>query len=209
MKSKKGGIFFKVLWMAIFCIIAFMGFCEAVSEDLTDSIVRIHVIANSNSTFDQNVKLKVRDIILKEANALSGSDSPSLSLVERNKPGLERVVNAYLREQSIDYTCSLQTGRFYFPAKSYENITLPQGEYDALRVVLGAGEGENWWCVMYPPLCFTESARGTVAQEDLQDVISPVSGAIISEEHITLKPALKCVDLWQAFKKKVDFVKTG
>ena len=209
MKSKKGGIFFKVLWIAMFCIIAFMGFCEAVSEDLTDNIVRIHVIANSNSAFDQSVKLEVRDIILKEANALSGEKAPSLSLVESHKTELERVVNAYLREQEIDYTCSLQTGRFDFPTKSYENITLPQGEYDALRVVLGDGEGENWWCVMYPPLCFTESARGVVAQEELQDVISPVSGAMISEEHITLKPALKCVDLWQAFKKKMDFVKTG
>lgn len=202
MKSKKGGIFLKVVWMVACCIVAFMGFCEAVSEDLTGNIVRLHVIANSNSTFDQSVKLAVRDIILKEANALSEEDAPTLSLAESHKAELENVVNAYLREQGIDYTCSLQTGRFYFPAKSYENITLPQGEYDALRVVLGAGAGENWWCVMYPPLCFTESARGAVAQEDLQDVISPVSGAIISEEHITLKPALKCVDLWQAFKKK-------
>lgn len=209
MKSKKGGIFLKVLWVAVFCLVAFMGFCEAVSEDLTGSIVRIHVIANSNSAYDQNVKLAVRDIILKEANALSGSDSPSLSLVESRKAELENVVNAYLRGQGIDYTCSFLTGRFYFPAKSYENITLPQGEYDALRVVLGAGEGENWWCVMYPPLCFTDSAKGAVAKEELQGVISPVSGAVISEEHITLKPALKCLDLWQAFKKKMDFVKTG
>ncbi len=205
MKQKKGHIFVKIICIIAFCAVAFMGFCEAISEDLSQNLVRIHVIANSDSDFDQRVKLLVRDCIIKEANTLTGENPLTLSFAKLHKSELEAVANRVLAEQRADYTCKVETGRFSFPTKIYENITLPQGDYDAVRVILGKGEGENWWCVMYPPLCFTESAKG-MATEALSDSLSAMSGAVIDNEKIELKPAFKAVELWQAFKKKVEMV---
>ena len=203
MKRRKGTIFVKIICIIAFCGVAFMGFCEAVTEDLTDGLVRIHVIANSNSEKDQAVKLKVRDAIIKEANALAGGKSLTLSFAESHLKNLTQTANEVLLKENVAYTCHIETGRFSFPTKIYENITLPQGDYDAVRVVLGEGKGENWWCVMYPPLCFTDSAKGE-ATEALSEVVSPTTEAIIQNEHIELKPAFKAVELWQAFKKKIN-----
>lgn len=207
MKKKKGHIFLKVLCIFVFCGVLLMGFCEAIAEDLSGNIVRLHVIANSNSNFDQEVKLLARDIILKEATALAQTETVTPELVETNKEALQEAVNQMLREKDVAYTCQIVTGRFSFPEKTYENITLPRGDYDAVRVILGEGKGENWWCVMYPPLCFTESAAGTASEELLGDILSPVTETVISEEHIKLKPALKAVELWRLLKKKTDFKK--
>ncbi len=203
MKRRKDNIFVKIICITAFCAVAFMGFCEAVAEDLSEGLVRIHVIANSNEEKDQKIKLLVRDYIIKEGNALSGEGELTISSVEQQKEVLTKGVNNILKEQGKSYTAKVETGRFYFPMKRYENITLPQGEYDAVRIVLGEGKGENWWCVMYPPLCFTKSTKGTVT-EKLSDVVSPVTDAVIDNEKIELKPALKAVELWQAFKKKIE-----
>lgn len=201
MKQRKGNIFVKIICIIAFCGVAFMGFCEAVTEDLSQNIVRIHVIANSNEESDQCIKLLVRDAIIKEANALAGENELTLSFAEAHKKELEYAAQKVLSEQHADYACRVETGRFSFPTKIYANITLPQGDYDAVRVVLGEGKGKNWWCVMYPPLCFTENAMGT-ATSRLSDAISPISDALIQNEHIELKPALKAVEIWGALKEK-------
>ncbi|MBQ4087864.1 MAG: stage II sporulation protein R [Clostridia bacterium] len=203
MKRRKGAIFVKIICIIAFCGVAFMGFCEAVTEDLSENLVRIHVIANSNGEKDQAVKLKVRDAIIKEANALAGENPLTLSFAEAHLKRLTEATNEVLVREGAAYTCRIETGRFSFPTKIYENITLPQGDYDAVRVVLGEGKGANWWCVMYPPLCFTDSAKGE-ATKALSDAISPATDAIIQNEHIELKPAFKAVELWQAFKKKIN-----
>ncbi len=203
MNRRKGSIFVKIICIMAFCIVAFMGFCEAVAEDLSDNLVRIHVIANSDRAEDQNIKLLVRDYIIKEGNALADGKELTVSTVEQNKDTLMEGIHTILKEHGKSYAARVETGRFYFPMKRYENITLPQGEYDAVRIVLGEGKGANWWCVMYPPLCFTESTKGK-ATENLSDAVSPITDAVIDNEKIELKPALKAVELWQAFKRKVE-----
>ena len=203
MNRRKGNIFVKIICIMAFCVIAFMGFCEAIAEDLSDGLVRIHVIANSDAESDQNVKLLVRDYIIKEGKALADGETLTVSALERHKERLTAGVNRILSEQGKAYTAHMETGRFYFPMKRYENITLPQGEYDAVRIVLGEGKGANWWCVMYPPLCFTESTKGTATKE-MSDAVTPITDAVIDNENIELKPAFKAVELWQAFKKKVE-----
>lgn len=206
MKRKKGTVILKIFGGLILAFTLFMGICEAISEDISDGIVRLHVIANSNSEFDQTVKLKARDALLQESARLSGEEEIDLAFAEHYRTELTAAVNAVLKENGCDYTCSLVTGRFSFPTKSYENITLPKGEYDAVRVILGTGSGENWWCVMYPPLCFTESARGSISEENeakLSDAMSETGYAMISGEEPELKPAFKAVELWHDFKETV------
>lgn len=203
MKRKKGNIFVKFICITAFCAVTFMGFCEAVAQDLSQNLVRIHVIANSNSDFDQSVKLAVRDCIIKEANTLAGDMPLTLEAVNAQKKKLEHAANRLLNERGASYSCRIETGRFSFPTRQYANITLPQGDYDAVRVILGKGGGENWWCVMYPPLCFLQSAKGE-STEALSNSISPVTERIIDTGEVKLKPSIKAIELWQAFKKKIE-----
>ncbi len=138
----------KNFFIAFFLILPFLLITPADSEDM--NIIRLHVIANSDSEYDQYVKLKVRDSVLALSNTLSPEEIPhSLNL-------MEDAAKVTLASYGINPSAKAQFGKFHFPKKSYGNITLPAGEYTAVRVVIGNGQGQNWWCVMYPPLCFTD-----------------------------------------------------
>ena len=140
----------KHLILALFLLLPFVLITPADGEDM--NIIRLHVIANSDSEYDQFVKLKVRDSVLAVSNTLSPEEIPhSLNL-------MEDVAKVTLASYGINPSARVQFGKFDFPTKSYGNITLPAGEYTAVRVLIGDGEGQNWWCVMYPPLCFTDEA---------------------------------------------------
>ena len=135
-------------------------------------IVRLHVIANSDRKTDQELKLKVRDAVLAVSDAvLKTEDSRSaaeviLDNIQQMKTQAEKVVS----ENGFDYEIEVVPGVFDFPAKSYQNITLPKGKYRAVRVVIGDGKGQNWWCVMFPPLCFTDKTTAYMPAAD--DVIN-------------------------------------
>lgn len=172
---------------------------EAISKDLSSGIVRLHILANSDSAEDQNLKLKVRDKLLAES---------------KNKPNLltdaeiEAICETEIKENGYDYAVTVQRGRFAFPRKTYDNLTLPAGTYNAVRVLIGDGEGQNWWCVMYPPLCFTGSTGGSLdadALNTLQHTISPESYAMVTEGNaITVKPSFKLVELWNELKAHLN-----
>lgn len=138
-----------------------------------EGILRLHVIANSDMEADQAAKLKVRDAILAyEANRL---DTQSAETVRRgileDGEGLLRAVEASLRESGMDYGARLALGRYSFPQRSYGGQVYPAGEYEALRVVLGQGAGQNWWCVLFPPLCILELPDGEIEKEEMQSLI--------------------------------------
>lgn len=117
--------------------------------------LRLHVIANSDDKDDQAVKLKVRDAILEEASALISAETSSVAEEELMLHGaeLQSAAERVLRENGMDYGVSLFIGEFDFPDRCYAGELYPAGRYRALRVVLGEGAGENWWCVIFPPLC--------------------------------------------------------
>ena len=142
------------------CIILLYTLCIAslsmlysvqIQQNLSENLLRMHVIANSNSLRDQGIKLSVRNRILKE----SGS-APNISV-------LENAAIDELSKNSADYGAKVSLERCYVPEKQYKNIRLPEGMYNCVRVVLGSGAGENWWCVAYPPLCFTEDMFGEMS----------------------------------------------
>ncbi|AZR73028.1 stage II sporulation protein R [Anoxybacter fermentans] len=122
----------------------------------SNNLLRLHILANSSSPEDQYLKRQVRNLILKETSGFF-KDIPSLDraveVTSTNLPNLKRKIEDYLQSQGKNYSVKLEIGRFEFPTRTYGNMTLPEGEYQALRVVLGKGEGNNWWCVLFPPLC--------------------------------------------------------
>ena len=126
-------------------------------EIIRKNVLRLHIRANSDSLCDQNLKLRVRDEILKTgAEAFSGADSLSEAVEksERAKQDLKQTAERVIRENGFSYPVSVEIGTSFFPVRTYENdITLPAGDYTAVKITIGEGRGHNWWCVMFPPLC--------------------------------------------------------
>ncbi len=145
-----------------------MQYVSGVKTDIEESVVRLHVIANSNSEEDQQLKLKVRDAVilyLKEKLDTAQNTDETKEII---KAELQGIANAALDEiiaNGYCYDVNAQLGVFDFPTKQYGNTKLPSGKYDALRIVIGNGEGENWWCVLFPQLCFTSNQGGELSEE--------------------------------------------
>jgi stage II sporulation protein R len=123
-------------------------------------ILRLHVIANSDSPEDQRVKLLVRDAILEyERSGLVSCQDSEQARAElmRNGSGILSAAEKVLRDEGMDYGVQLEMGAYEFPRREYDGVVFPEGNYDAMRVVLGDGNGKNWWCVMFPPLCVIDA----------------------------------------------------
>ncbi len=136
-------------------------YATRISRDISESVVRLHVIAHSNDPADQNLKLKVRDRILKEAPLIfetSSSPNEAFRYAKQNSKLISRIAGDEIQKHGFDYDVNVRIGQFPFPTKVYNDIMLPSGKYNAVRIEIGSAKGENWWCVMYPPLCFTDSA---------------------------------------------------
>lgn len=175
-------------------------------SDISQNIVRLHIIANSNTEKDQSVKYAVRDCLLENSRKLN-KDANYEYFVSHLDEAVS-LSDSVVSEFGCDYKSKAETGKFYFPTKRYENIILPAGEYEAVRIVLGDGKGENWWCVMYPPLCFSNKTFGELGEEEmaqLKSAMSEESFEMISTdgEEIIIKPAFKFVELWQKIKNSV------
>ena len=134
-----------------------------------DQLIRFHVLANSDSDEDQALKRAVRDAILKEVApqlAVSHSLEESRQIVERIRPDMEAIALKEVQAWNKNYTVHTEYGHFSFPTKSYGTLVLPAGQYEALRVVIGEGQGSNWWCVLFPALCFVDIEHSTAVQVD-------------------------------------------
>ena len=129
------------------------GYSQNIMNELDNKIVRLHILAHSNDEYDQAVKLWVRNEILNAVNDTDIKDT------DKFLKCAEERANKYLTENNIPYRAHAEYGMFYFPRKTYGSISLPAGKYYGVRVLLGSGEGENWWCIMYPPLCVTDDGN--------------------------------------------------
>ena len=133
---------------------------ELLQQSISEKILRFHILANSDSGEDQALKLKVRDAVgtyLAEALAEAASLEESIVIVEERIAGIEQVAAAVIEEEGYQYSVDASLENCEFPEKTYGEYTFPAGEYQALRLVIGEGGGHNWWCVMYPNICFSGS----------------------------------------------------
>ena len=151
-----------------FLLLSAYSYVNAVSSNLADSVFRLHVIANSDSEEDQNLKYKVRDSLIEYMNTLTNDMNTKDEVIEIAKEHLEdfkNIAQNVVNENGYDYEVNVEIGNFSFPTKTYGDISFPAGFYDALRVKIGKAEGQNWWCVMFPPLCFVDVTSGVVPEE--------------------------------------------
>lgn len=168
MKLLTKTILFSFIITAIFSQFVF----EAQCANMSDKLLRLHILANSDSTEDQNLKLKVRDKILACASDLfSNADSKAQaeSITENNLDEIISIAQQYVYSLGYNYKVQGEITRMYFNTRYYDNIALPAGEYDALRITIGEGAGKNWWCVMFPPMCFSSAQDSNEMDSVLND----------------------------------------
>lgn len=152
---------------------------QRLQREIADKILRFHVLANSDSGEDQQLKLAVRDAVGAEmAKRLGGIDTKEecRAAVAEALPDITRTAAEVIAKEGYDYPVEAAIAQVDFPVKTYGAYTFPAGKYDALEVVIGAGGGHNWWCVMYPNMCFSGSVYEVVedsAEESLREVLSP------------------------------------
>jgi len=170
-KLKRILVIFILLTLYIF-ICAF-SYARSVSENIADSVFRLHVIANSDSVEDQNLKIKVRDELISYMNVLSKdatSKEEVMQIAKTNKKKFEKIAKEVIYENGFNYTINSTVGKAEFPTKNYGDISLPAGNYDALKIEIGEAKGQNWWCVMFPPLCFVDVSSGIVPDTSKQEM---------------------------------------
>ena len=151
-------LFLFSLSFLLFLSLSAMSYSKTISTSISDKIFRIHIIANSNSTEDQNLKLKVRNAILEYLNSLSldfKDKSQAISSLKFIKDNIEDIASNVIEKEGFSYPVKISFGSFYFPTKYYEDYRFPPGYYDAIKIELGEARGENWWSVMFPPLSFS------------------------------------------------------
>lgn len=184
------------------CIVACIAF-EKDCEDIRSNVLRLHVIADSNSAEAQSVKLMVRDAILEESKELfegNGSIEGAEVRLSENLDVMKAVAERTLREKGYTYSAEVEITECYFPTRQYGDITLPAGYYNALRVVLGSGEGKNWWCVMFPPMCLPAAGKD---EAKLSDVLDERSLDIVSDSG-KYEVRFWIVEKWYEFREWVE-----
>ena len=172
----------------LYTFICAQDYVTAVSSNLSSAVFRLHVIANSDSDEDQALKLKVRDSLLQYMNTICTNCSTkeeAISIATAHKNDFQKIAEQTIKENGYNYPVKININNFYFPTKNYGDISLPAGFYDALRVEIGTAQGKNWWCVMFPSLCFIDISSGVVnneAKENLEQNLDQESYNLISEQ---------------------------
>ena len=172
------------LLFGMLCALVASAWIGREQQELADSMVRLHVIANSDSPRDQAMKLAVRDRVLAKAeNLYSGETtrSQALEILSEHLPELAREGQRAVEEWGSEETVTALIGNSWFPTKEYGDFALPAGEYTALRIVIGEGEGQNWWCVAFPPLCLGAASQ-TVEQAAQAGNFTPEQVSLMTGE---------------------------
>ena len=177
---------FLLIVLISFIILSAYSYASAINEDLSNNVFRLHVIANSDSKEDQDLKYKVRDKLIEYMKSLTTNINTKEEVIEianNHISDFESIAKEVITKNGFDYDVKVEIGNFSFPTKQYGDISFPAGFYDALKVEIGSAKGQNWWCVMFPPLCFVDVTSGIVpeeSKENLQDNLGEEEYDIIS-----------------------------
>lgn len=171
-------------------------------NDIRDSVLRLHILANSDSAEDQALKLKVRDRILAETGNLF-QDARDLKNAE-NKVSeslalVKQIAEDEIQKQGYHYDVNAELCNMFFNTRVYDGVTLPAGRYDAMRITIGEAKGQNWWCVLYPPMCIP-AAQPT---QELNDVLNESEMEIVTSEP-KYEIRFACVELFERLKEALE-----
>lgn len=178
-----------IICLILTIIFGIVMFCTYTADDANqhEGIIRLHVIANSNTASDQGIKLKVRDAIIKHMQSRDDISTrrDMEEYITANTDRLERIAEGVVASEGRDDNVKASLGVRYIPEKTYGGTTFPAGNYEALDIKIGEGKGENWWCVLFPPLCLLdEGTDSTVSSDGSQDLVENGSPAGYDKEEL-------------------------
>ena len=179
---------------------------STIQQGISHKIIRFHVIANSDSDADQALKLKVKEAVVNYTAELlcnSKSISETEDLLSSHTNDIISIANNVISENDYDYPVTAEITDTYFPTKSYGSYTFPPGTYRAFQIIIGEAKGKNWWCVLYPPLCFIDISHGTVnpeSEELLKETLTTDEFQAVSDEY-TVKYRFKYLTFLNYFIK--------
>lgn len=211
-KEKKNILISICIGIFIALIMSTKSYSYSIQKGISEEIIRLHVLANSDLEEDQDLKIIVKNEIInlleKELKESKSKDETKKNL-EKNLDRITAKAEEVIKENGYSYKVNTKLTKAYFPTKVYGDVSLPSGEYDALQVIIGEAKGQNWWCVMFPPLCFVDVTLGEVPLKDkllLKNLLSEEEYKLIttSEEDITVKIKFKIVEVWQKLIKKLE-----
>ncbi len=167
--KENGGKLMKYIRILSFLLITsciFIAGCA--SNSASKDVLRLHIVANSDTQKDQDIKLRIRDKVLESFGGLfsqAKNVKEAEDIVRNNEMEIKAIADEEINESGESYTAAVDVGRYQFPTKLYGEIAYPAGEYEAVKIVLGSGEGKNWWCVMFPPLCMIDAGQGIAIEK--------------------------------------------
>ncbi len=197
----KRKIHLSVCFGLVCAIMLSMSHFSAACDDLRQNVLRLHIIANSDSEADQELKLKIRDEILAQTDRLftnSKDLTAAQDTVKYNLDTFEQIANSVIKENGFDYSAKASFGTSEFSTRYYDDFTLPAGEYQSLIITLGEGKGKNWWCVVYPTVCIPAATKG-----ELNDTVADES-AQIAKGGKRFVMRFKTVEIYEKIKKLIN-----
>lgn len=162
--------FRKYKWLILLMVLVFLANTVEVAREYDKTqLIRFHVLADNDSPRSQQDKLAVKDAVvafMQEELKDSQNVEESRLIIQADMPQMQKIAEDTLAARGCTDSVQIEYGTYYFPIKYYGAFTLPEGDYEAVRIILGAGEGQNWWCVMFPPMCFTGAGEDLGAYSD-------------------------------------------
>lgn len=174
--------------------LAILSYKTYVQYEFASQLIRFHVIANSDRLEDQTLKLHVRDVIvneMKERFRHASSRQEAEEVIVKSMNEIKALAEEQIKREGKDYQVAVMMGDYDFPTKTYGDLTLPAGNYHAVRVVIGEGKGKNWWCVLFPPLCFVDSVEMLNKDQKAKGM------KVFEKENVEYR--LKCADFLKIF----------
>lgn len=200
--SKVKMVFILSFLLFVYTTICAISYAQSVSSDISESVFRLHVLANSDSKEDQDLKYIVRDKLLSYMNEICkdvSNKEEAIQITQENETMFQQIASQTITEQGYSYDVNVRIGNFEFPTKHYGDISLPAGYYDALRVEIGEAKGQNWWCVMFPPLCFIDVSSGIVPEESkelMEDNLNQEEFALVSDNSNEIQFKFKLLEFF-------------
>ena len=179
-------------------------YSEAAQQDIADNVIRFHVLAHSDSYADQAIKDIVRDEVLAEFEELltaTENIKESRQMLLKEMPAIQAHAETVVRKLGFDYPVEARMDKTFFPTKTYGDLVFPPGVYETLQITIGDGVGRNWWCLMFPPLCFVDMTSTETGRQQLADTVSEESFRLLTHQDpdagMTMEVRFRVVEWWQ------------
>ena len=195
--------FVKIFVPVFMSLVLFLGIAQPVvgavktSEQISNKVFRLHILANSDSTKDQNIQLMLKNYILENTQEIIGGKTldEAIENAKNNTKEITDMCNEYLKSKGFDYKVKVNVVKEYFKTRVYDDFTLPAGKYNSLKIEIGEGKGHNWWCIVFPSVCLS------ACTESMGDYLTDDEMNLVSN---TYSPKFKIVEIYESAKEKIE-----